>query len=102
MMNGTEDRSMAALKGRIVAELLSKRLDEVAPSSGTRRAGAWPRAPGAHMTEQITSLPPLPPDGPDFAAVERAAARLAGVAHRTPVMTSRTADDRLAATLFFK
>ena len=38
----------------------------------------------------------------DYAAVERAAARLVGVAHRTPVMTSRTMDERLGATLFFK
>ena len=39
---------------------------------------------------------------PDYAAVERAATRIAGVAHRTPVMTSRTADARTGATLFFK
>jgi len=34
--------------------------------------------------------------------VHAAAARLAGVAHRTPVRTSRTADERTGATLFFK
>ena len=28
--------------------------------------------------------------------------RLAGVAHRTPVLSSRTADERSGATLFFK
>ncbi|WP_372425545.1 threo-3-hydroxy-L-aspartate ammonia-lyase [Salinarimonas chemoclinalis] len=39
---------------------------------------------------------------PTFADVEAAAARLAGVAHRTPVMTSRTADARTGARLFFK
>ena len=32
----------------------------------------------------------------------RAAARIAGVAHRTPVMTSRTADARTGGRLFFK
>lgn len=39
---------------------------------------------------------------PDFSAVTRAAARIAGAAHRTPVMTSRTADKRTGARLFFK
>ena len=36
------------------------------------------------------------------ADVEAAAARLDGVAHRTPVLTSRTADERTGAQLFFK
>ncbi len=39
---------------------------------------------------------------PDYAAVERAAARIAGAAHRTPVLTSRTADAQVGGTLFFK
>ncbi|MEP6608101.1 MAG: threo-3-hydroxy-L-aspartate ammonia-lyase [Burkholderiaceae bacterium] len=34
--------------------------------------------------------------------IRAAAARLAGVANRTPVLTSRTADDRTGAELFFK
>ncbi len=38
----------------------------------------------------------------DFPAVLRAAERIAGAAHRTPVMTSRTADERTGARLFFK
>jgi len=37
-----------------------------------------------------------------FADVQAAAQRLAGVAHRTPVMTSRTADALAGAQLFFK
>jgi threonine dehydratase len=37
-----------------------------------------------------------------FADVEAAAARLEGIAHRTPVMTSRTADASADAKLFFK
>jgi threonine dehydratase len=37
-----------------------------------------------------------------FADVEAAAARLAGVAHRTPVLTSATADVRSGARVFFK
>lgn len=39
---------------------------------------------------------------PDYAAVTRAASRISGFAHHTPVMTSRTADARSGASLFFK
>lgn len=39
---------------------------------------------------------------PTYADVEAAAARIAGVAHKTPVLTSRTANDALGASLFFK
>ncbi len=39
---------------------------------------------------------------PTFDDVTDAAARLVGAAHRTPVLTSRTADARTGATLFFK
>jgi threo-3-hydroxy-L-aspartate ammonia-lyase len=39
---------------------------------------------------------------PTYADVEAAAARLHGVAHRTPVLTSRTANARSGAQLFFK
>jgi threonine dehydratase len=44
------------------------------------------------------SLPVLP----DYAAVERAALRLDGVAMKTPVLTSRTANEHTGASLFFK
>jgi threonine dehydratase len=37
-----------------------------------------------------------------YADVEQAAARIAGAAHRTPMLTSRTADARTGAQLFFK
>ncbi len=37
-----------------------------------------------------------------IADIEAAAKRLAGVAHRTPVFTSRTLDDRLGASVFLK
>ena len=47
------------------------------------------------MTDAIQRLP-------TFADVARAAERIAGVAHRTPVLTSRTADERAGASLFFK
>jgi threonine dehydratase len=39
---------------------------------------------------------------PTAADVRAAAELLRGVAHRTPVMTSRTLDERLGATVFFK
>lgn len=39
---------------------------------------------------------------PTFADVQRAAERLENIAHRTPVMTSRTADDLTGARMFFK
>jgi threonine dehydratase len=39
---------------------------------------------------------------PTFADVEAAAARLNGIAHRTPIVTSRSVDDRTGATVFFK
>jgi len=37
-----------------------------------------------------------------FADIQEAAARLQGVAHRTPVLTSRTMNERSGASLFFK
>jgi len=40
--------------------------------------------------------------GPTYEDVAAAAARLQGHAHRTPVLTSRTADEMLGAQLFFK
>jgi threonine dehydratase len=39
---------------------------------------------------------------PDYGDVEAAAARLAGYAHRTPVLTSRIIDRSLDASVFFK
>jgi threonine dehydratase len=41
-------------------------------------------------------------DLPSFADVESAAAQIAGVAHRTPVATSRSVDERTGARVFFK
>jgi threo-3-hydroxy-L-aspartate ammonia-lyase len=43
-----------------------------------------------------------PPALPTYADVEAAAARIRGVAHVTPVLTSRTADSLTGASLFFK
>jgi threonine dehydratase len=39
---------------------------------------------------------------PTYEDVEAAAGRLAGIAHRTPVLRSRTLDERLSSQLFFK
>ena len=39
---------------------------------------------------------------PTYADVEAAARRIEGMAHRTPVLTSRTANERTGAELFFK
>jgi threonine dehydratase len=41
-------------------------------------------------------------NSPRFADVESAAHQIAGVAHRTPVATSRSVNDRVEAELFFK
>jgi threonine dehydratase len=43
-----------------------------------------------------------PPHIPTYADVERAAHNIAGVAHRTPVATSRTFNARTGADVFFK
>jgi threonine dehydratase len=45
-------------------------------------------------------MSPLAPPG--LADVRRAAARLAGVAHRTPVLTSRTLDEEVGAHVYLK
>ena len=39
---------------------------------------------------------------PEYADVERAAERIKGIAHRTPVLTSRTANQHTGGELFFK
>jgi threo-3-hydroxy-L-aspartate ammonia-lyase len=39
---------------------------------------------------------------PTFDDIERAAHQIKGVAHRTPIVTSRTIDDRTGARVFFK
>jgi threonine dehydratase len=49
-----------------------------------------------------TSSDPTNPALPTAGDVRAAAELLRGVAHRTPVMTSRTLDERLGATVFFK
>ncbi len=50
------------------------------------------------------SVKPPAPDVrlPGFADIERAAAHIAGLAHRTPVLTSTYFNDRTGAELFFK
>jgi len=53
------------------------------------------RPEGLHYNRDITALP-------TFSDIEAATARLTGVAHRTPVVTSRSVDERTRATVFFK
>jgi threonine dehydratase len=55
-----------------------------------------------HYPQRAVTAAPQSIDLPAFADVERAATRLRGIVHRTPVLTSRTADARAGATLFFK
>jgi threonine dehydratase len=50
----------------------------------------------------MSAAPQNPPLAISFDDVTAAAARLHGIAHRTPVLTSRTADARSGARLFFK
>lgn len=47
-------------------------------------------------------MPPAPVALPTYADVADAAERLAGVAHRTPVATSRTLNERVGASVFCK
>ncbi|MGU3406846.1 threo-3-hydroxy-L-aspartate ammonia-lyase [Methylobacterium brachiatum] len=54
------------------------------------------------MPEQAETTMAARSGAPTFADVARAAERIAGIAHRTPVLTSRTADARTGAKLFFK
>ncbi|MCQ8784113.1 threo-3-hydroxy-L-aspartate ammonia-lyase [Mangrovibrevibacter kandeliae] len=51
----------------------------------------------------MTSIQPSPAVSlPEFADVAAARARLEGVAHRTPVLSSRLVNERVGGTLFFK
>lgn len=54
-------------------------------------------------TQPLSPAPSIVPEGlPTYDDVLTAAWRIADVAHRTPVLTSRTADERTGAKLFFK
>ena len=44
----------------------------------------------------------LPSSLPTYTDIERAARQIDGVAHRTPVVTSRTVDQRTRGRVFFK
>ncbi len=54
------------------------------------------------VQNELQSPTPAPVLLPTYNDVVAAAERIAGIAHRTPVLTSRTADARTGATLFFK
>ena len=51
---------------------------------------------------ETTRMNPPPPLAPTYADVESAAVRLQGVAQRTPVVSSRTLDERLQARVVLK
>jgi threonine dehydratase len=50
----------------------------------------------------LKAAPPEPSRVPTYEDVQAAARRIGGVAHHTPVLTSRTADAKTGARLFFK
>ena len=83
----------------------SPRRGELARSHFTSRrpppTSSHPARESMTVTTPSTPVSP-PPLAISFADVERAADRLRGVAHRTPVVTSRTANARAGAELFFK
>jgi threonine dehydratase len=54
------------------------------------------------VAAQITHVKDAMRPPPGFADVAKAAERIAPAAHRTPVLTSRTADEETGARLFFK
>ncbi|MFL5395836.1 MAG: pyridoxal-phosphate dependent enzyme, partial [Myxococcales bacterium] len=54
------------------------------------------------MSAPAEFLATMPVPLPTYDDVVAASERLAGIAHRTPVLTSRTADARTGAQLFFK
>ena len=55
-----------------------------------------------HFAEPHAMTTNSPPSLPTYDDVAAAARRLEGVAHRTPILRSRTADELLGAQLFFK
>ncbi|AEO74773.1 serine/threonine dehydratase [Pseudomonas aeruginosa M18] len=69
------------------------------------RRRCWRRSPG-NLANCLSSLPrseePTMHDLPTYDDVIAAAARIAGHANRTPVMSSRTLDEELGAEVFFK
>ena len=55
------------------------------------------------LISPLWSVPPMQVlPAPTYVDVVDAAARLEGVAHRTPVLTSNTANERTGASIFFK
>ncbi|CAM3088184.1 threo-3-hydroxy-L-aspartate ammonia-lyase [Methylobacterium mesophilicum] len=70
--------------------------DRSAIEHGSQAGALWDTMPEQAQTTTAES------GVPTFADVARAAERIAGIAHRTPVLTSRTADARTGAKLFFK
>src|SRR5213592_3606457 len=74
------------------ADVIRTRID----GFSARRAPLYTAMPS--KTEAMTSLP----SAPTYDDVCAAARRIDGHAHRTPVLTSRTADELIGARVFFK
>ncbi len=55
-----------------------------------------------YKIEETPAAPGTPLSRPTYDDVARAAERIEGIAHRTPVLTSREANKRVGAELFFK
>ncbi|MFN8062642.1 MAG: threo-3-hydroxy-L-aspartate ammonia-lyase [Vicinamibacterales bacterium] len=66
-------------------------------ASGESRTSGTGRSPAADEATPVGAV-----DIPTYADVEAAGGRIEGVAHRTPVLRSRSVDERLGATVFFK
>lgn len=68
----------------------------------TEAIGAYISAPHPPPHRLMTATAAPPRFAISFADIQAAASRIRGVAHRTPVLTSRTANERTGAELFFK
>src|SRR5689334_10738411 len=72
--------------------------------SATTRTATSPTTDRARCSpsQAESQVDSSPLDIPTYADVARAAERLSGVAHRTPVLTSQTLDTVTGAAVFFK
>jgi hypothetical protein len=72
------------------------------PKTGERFMPGDPAAAAGRRGGSSAAPPGLPDGLPDGEAIRAAAVRIAGIAHRTPVVTSRSLDEMAGARLYFK
>src|SRR5688572_24610725 len=84
--------------GRRMGDSVNSRMQLIAQTPNAQRPNAKRQTPNAPKKEPDLTEKQLP----NIDDVRAAAARIRGVAHRTPVMTSRTLDDRCGAQIFLK